>query len=252
MGLAIVRGGIDAIADRLPPRAREVVHRLTRADGLLLVRALIMVGVAWIFVAVANSVAAGNTRQLDERILLSLRSPAHLGDPIGPTWLLSAMRDLTALGSVAVLTTFCLAVIGYLLVKRQFHAAVLVVVATLGGGLISVALKGVFDRPRPSVVPHLVTVSSLSFPSGHAMASAVVYLTLGALLSRLVEARLVKVYCVAVAVFLSFVVGVSRVFLGVHYPSDVLAGWTAGLCWALVVWTVASMLQRKGTVEPAK
>jgi undecaprenyl-diphosphatase len=252
MQIAGLREGVDALAGRLPPRARDAVHRLTRTDGLLLLRVLIVVLAAWVFLGVANAVSEGSTRRYDEAIMRGLRTSADPGVPIGPRWGLTVMRDLTSLGSVAVLTTFSLAVLGYLVVRRQHHAAVLVLVATGGGGLLSSVLKGVFERDRPDVVPHLVSVSSLSFPSGHALASAVVYLTLGALLSRLVQARHLKVYCVAVAVYLSFVVGLSRVYLGVHYPSDVLAGWTAGLCWALMCWTVASSLQKSGTVEQPK
>jgi undecaprenyl-diphosphatase len=162
------------------------------------------------------------------------------------------MRDLTALGSATVLVLFVLAVAGALLARRQHHALVLLLVAALGGMLLNILLKPVFGRPRPDAVLRLVEVKSLSFPSGHAMGSAIIYFTLAALLARLVEARALKLYFLGLAALLTFLVGASRVYLGVHYPSDVLAGWTVGLAWALLCWTVARYLQGRGSVEPEK
>jgi undecaprenyl-diphosphatase len=252
MPLELARKGLDNLAARLPAGPRAIVHRLTRTDSLLLVRGLVVVLVAWLFLGVAQLVSRGHTLALDERILLALRTPGNLGVPRGPRWLYTYMSDLTSLGSAAVLTTFTLAVVGYCFVRRQAHAAWLVLGCTIGGAVMMNLLKASFERPRPTVVPHLVNVSSLSFPSGHAMISAAIYLTLGALLARLVQTRLVKLYCIGVALVISFIIGMTRVYLGVHYPSDVLAGWTAGLCWALICWTVASALQRQGSVEQPK
>jgi undecaprenyl-diphosphatase len=121
--------------------------------------------------------------------------------------------------------------------------------ATSSGFALSVALKALFRRPRPEVVPHLMRAYSSSFPSGHSMISAVVYLTLGVLLAQLVHRRLLKFYFLMLAVLLTVLVGVSRVYLGVHYPTDVLAGWTAGLVWAVLGWLVQRALQRRGQVE---
>ena len=166
--------------------------------------------------------------------------------------MLNVMRDLTSLGSAPVLALFVLAVAGSLVVRRQLHALALVLVATLGGEGLNLLLKGLFDRPRPDLALHLAQVNSPSFPSGHAMESAVIYFTLAALLARLVQPRPLKLYFLGLAAFLSFLVGFSRVYLGVHYPSDVLAGWTAGLAWALLCWTVASYLQQRGAVEPPR
>jgi undecaprenyl-diphosphatase len=159
------------------------------------------------------------------------------------------MRDLTALGSNVVLLIFTTAVAVFLAARKQSHALTLVLVSTGGGFLLAQALKLAFSRPRPDLVPHLAYVTSSSFPSGHAMFSAVVYLTLGALLSELVRERALKAYFIGVACFLTFVVGLSRVYLGVHYPTDVLAGWSAGLAWAVMCWMAGSYLQRRGTVE---
>lgn len=192
------------------------------------------------------------TQSFDEQLMRQLRDPVRPAEPRGPEWLLGAMRDLTALGSMTVLVLFVLAVAGALLARRQYHALVLLLVAAFGGMLLNVLLKPVFGRPRPDVALRLTEVRSLSFPSGHAMGSAIVYLTLAALLARLVRPRALKLYFLGLAALLTFLVGTSRVYLGVHYPTDVLAGWTVGLAWALLCWTVARYLQGRGAVEPEK
>jgi undecaprenyl-diphosphatase len=159
------------------------------------------------------------------------------------------MRDFTALGGIGVLSAVTLAVVGFLVLTRKRHAAAAVAVAVLGGLLLSQALKWGFARPRPDLVPHGQTVYTQSFPSGHAMLSAVVYLTLGALLARTQPRRRVKLYFLAVAGVLTAVVGVSRVYLGVHWPTDVLGGWAVGAGWALLCWLAMLWLQRRGQVE---
>jgi undecaprenyl-diphosphatase len=226
--------------------------RVVRGDALLLASLLIVVVCAWAFIAVADEVAEKNTQRMDERLILALRDAAEPWQPRGPAWLKGTMRDLTALGSPAILAMFVLAVGGVLLVRRQYHALGLVLAATLGGRILNLLLKGWFQRARPALELHLTEVSSPSFPSGHAMDSAVIYFTLAALLARFVRPRALKVYLVGIAAALSFFAGVSRVYLGVHYPSDVLAGWIAGLGWASLCWAFASYLQRRGSVEPAK
>ena len=121
----------------------------------------------------------------------------------------------------------------------------LVLIAVVGGQVLSTTLKYFIDRPRPMIVPHLSQVYTTSFPSGHSMMSAVVYLTLGSLLGSSSAAR-AQVLLLSVAMLLTFLVGVSRVYMGVHWPTDVLAGWTAGLVWAILCWLVARQLQRRG------
>jgi undecaprenyl-diphosphatase len=115
--------------------------------------------------------------------------------------------------------------------------------------MLSTGLKMGFERPRPDLVPHATQVYTASFPSGHAMLSAVTYLTLGALLSRVQRRRRVKAFFLGLALTLTLLIGLSRVYLGVHWPSDVLAGWCIGAAWASLCWFVALQLQRSGQVE---
>ena len=224
-------------------------NAIARADLVVLVAAGVIAAAGWVFLSVADGVTEGEPGHLDAWALRSLREPGRPSDPLGPRWLEVAARDVTALGGYTVLTLLVASVVGYLLLARHYPVALLVLAAALGGLLLSNLLKGLYDRPRPDLVPHLVYVSTESFPSGHAMLSAVVYLTLGALLARLAEGWWTRVYFVAMAVALTVLVGVSRVYLGVHYPTDVVAGWSAGLAWAVLCWVVARYLQRRGVVE---
>jgi undecaprenyl-diphosphatase len=159
------------------------------------------------------------------------------------------MRDFAALGSTGVLTVMVLAVAGFLAMTRKTHAALFVPLSVIGGVLISQTMKWAYARPRPDLVPHGTEVYSASFPSGHSMMSAIVYLTLGALVVRTQSDRNVKAYILAVAVILTVLVGASRVYLGVHWPTDVLAGWVLGGLWAFLSWVAMLWLQSKGQVE---
>lgn len=234
--------------------ARRAWHRgrawAGARDLRVLASVLVVVAAAWGFVALAGRVSDGSTRAFDEALLLALRERHDLGDPIGPAWLEEAVRDLTALGSPAILSLATAAVAGYLALRRAFHALLMLLAAMIGGAVLESGLKSLFARPRPDLVPHLVAVASPSFPSGHAMLSAIGYLTLGALLARLVRSVRLKTYVIGVALLATGLAGASRVYMGVHYPTDVLAGWTIGLVWAIVCWLVARWLQRRGAVEP--
>lgn len=201
------------------------------------------------FVKLAGEVVDGDTRSFDERVLRALRNPADLADPIGPAWLESVVRDITSLGSISVLTLLTVSVALYLLLDGKRAAAAFVVASIAGGGLLSEVLKHFFARPRPELVAHLVDVKTMSFPSGHAMASAVTFLTLGALLTRVQSHWRLKVYLLSFAIFLTILVGASRLYLGVHWPTDVLAGWCAGAAWAMGCWLLATWLQSRGKIE---
>lgn len=204
----------------------------------------------WIFIEVADEVREGESHAYDEAILRSLRQPADPALPIGPTWLREASRDITALGGGTVVTLVTLAVLGFLLLRQKFALMLVVLISTAGGGLLSGVLKNFFARERPSHIPHLMEATSPSFPSGHSMLAAIVYLTLGAMLGRITQRRREKYYFLVVAVVIVILVGMSRMYLGVHFPTDVLAGWSAGIVWAAFCASVARWLQQKGQVEP--
>jgi undecaprenyl-diphosphatase len=198
------------------------------------------------FVGIAEEVLEGETQDLDMAVLTALRTAE--GAPIGPGWLREAMRDLTALGSYSVLGLMVVGVLGYLLLTGKRVMALLVLVSVIGGTLVSSILKELFSRPRPSL-EHAAEVFTASFPSGHALISAVTYLTLGALLARVQRSARLRVYIIAVAVLLALVIGLSRLYLGVHYPTDVVAGWCLGAAWAGLCLAIAAWLQRRGTAE---
>jgi undecaprenyl-diphosphatase len=222
---------------------------------LFVIRLLIVVLGTAAFLQLGHEVTIGATQHFDEQVVRALRQPDHPAIPRGPEWLQDVARDVTALGGYAVLIflvlIFLVAIVAIFLRLDDKKGAVrFLLAAALGGLLLSTGLKAFFTRPRPSVVPHLSAAYSTSFPSGHSMMSAIIYLTLGTLLSRL-ELRhpRLRLYFLMVALLLTFVIGCSRVYLGVHYPTDVLAGWTAGLVWATLCSLVAQLLQRRGALE---
>jgi undecaprenyl-diphosphatase len=204
---------------------------------------------AWGFVELANEVVDGELEAFDRTILLAMRTANDVSDPIGPRWFEEFMRDITALGSLGILATLTFAACGYLWLLRKRTAVLYVLVAILGAQALSSSLKSLYDRSRPDLVPHGMYVYTASFPSGHSSMSAATFLTLGALLARYQKERRLRVYLVAVGILLAIAVGVSRVYLSVHWPTDVLAGWAVGAAWALFCWSVAVYLQRRGTIE---
>jgi undecaprenyl-diphosphatase len=201
------------------------------------------------FVTLAGEVTEGDTKALDTRILQALRSPTDPSTPIGPAWVEGMMFDLTALGGPTVLTLVVIAVVGFLILQRRYRAASVVAFASISGTLANALLKQVFARPRPSVVPHLREAMSSSFPSGHAMESAIVYLTLGAMLMHIADGKITKFYILGMAVLLTLLVGISRVYLGVHYPTDVIGGWIIGFAWASLCWLGAQWLEARSGVK---
>jgi undecaprenyl-diphosphatase len=223
---------IAAVARWLPrPRRRLERHELVWLTVGLLISVLL-----YGFIALAGEVMDGDTRALDTRVLLALRDAADPSKPVGPAWLELVLLDLTALGGPTVIWLVVLGVVGYLCLQARYRTALVVALAAGSGEIMNQVLKQLFMRPRPDIVPHLRDVTTASFPSGHAMESAIVYLTLGVMLMRVAERRVTKIYCLGVAVMVTVLVGISRVFLGVHYPTDVLGGWMLGFLWASVCW----------------
>ena len=199
-----------------------------------------------LFLELADDAPEGDYLPIETKIMQGMR---HDGQPLGPIGTAAVMRDVTALGSAVVIIVMTSLILGYLLMCGHHRVAALIAVATAGGQGINLVLKHAFARERPAAALHLVEVSSTSFPSGHAMASSIFYLTMGALLARTAKRRREKTYFVGSALLLTFSIGFSRVYLGVHYPTDVLAGWSAGAAWALLCWFVADWLGRRGALR---
>lgn len=201
------------------------------------------------FGLIAEEVMEGDTHKLDMAVLMAFREPGNRAELIGPLWLEEMVRDVTALGSYFFIFLILAASVGYLLLVRKYALSALVLAAVGGGILLSNLLKHGFDRSRPDL-EHAAQVFSPSFPSGHATLSAVTFLTLGGLLTRMNPDKRVKTYFLTIAIALTVMAGSSRVYLGVHYPSDVVAGWFIGTAWALLCWAGAIWLQSRGAVEP--
>jgi len=217
------------------PRIVRSIYQWLRERNLTSVVLLLLAGGgAWAFAELADEVLEGETHVADTWVLRVLRVPDDPATPRGPGWLAEAMRDLTALGSISVLSLVIAAVAGYCLLAGDRAAMWTMLLSGIGGVALTFVLKDLLGRTRPAVVPHLAEVSTASFPSGHSMVSAAVYLTLGVLLAQWVDSRRLKPYFIGVAVIVTLLVGISRVYLGVHYPTDVLAGWTAGAVWAII------------------
>jgi undecaprenyl-diphosphatase len=233
-----------------PGLLRRWHAHLTKIELSALALPLLLGLSIWVFLALTEAVIGQDARSLDRTLLLSMRNASDIAQPWGPRWLQEMARDFTALGGFGVLTLLGLATVGYLMMLRKSHAAIAVVIAVGGGILLSTLLKMYFDRARPDLVPHGSFVYTASFPSGHSMMAAVTYLTLGALLARIHAPLRVKSYLLGCAILLTLLVGVSRVYLGVHWPSDVAAGWAVGAAWALLSSFVVRALQWRGQVEP--
>jgi undecaprenyl-diphosphatase len=207
--------------------------------GALLVAAMLLFA--------AFRLSAGEPGELDRALMLALRDPADPAAPIGPFWLRKAMVELTNLGSGSELTLIVIVAAGLLIVRRAFRTALLLVAATASGGLMVSLLKARFAHPRPTLVDHLVEVQSASFPSAHAANSAIVFLTVATFLLRIETGAIERIYTIAVAILLTLLVGISRVYLGVHWPSDVAAGWMLGSAWAILWWVAVAALTPGGT-----
>jgi undecaprenyl-diphosphatase len=229
----------------LGPRSISVIYPERWVFALMALGA----GAIWAFIELSDEVIEGETTTLDESILLLLRNASDPTDPLGPLWLEEMMRDFTGLGGVGFLSLLTASVIGFLLVARKPKAALAVLVAVGGGIIISSLLKAGFDRPRPELVPYGALVYTSSFPSGHSLMSATVSLTLGAMLARIMTLNRLRAYVLAVSILITLLVGISRVYLGVHWPTDVLAGWLVGSAWALICGALMLRLQRAGVTE---
>src|ERR1700730_15964150 len=227
---------------------RQGISR-AHSESWLLVSVFTIAALLFAFGLIAQEVVEGEPLAFDRILLLAFRDPANPSVPIGPPWLLEAARDVTSLGSTIVLGIILFAVVGYLLLARKRAAAWLMLAAVLGGVALNPFLKFAFARPRPDFVTPAVQVFTASFPSGHAALSAITYLTLGAILARTQPSVGIRIYFMSLAAVVTGLVGLSRVYLGVHYPTDVLAGWCIGAAWAMGCWALMTWLQHRGGIE---
>lgn len=238
---SILIQGLRSIAER------QRLQRLIWPDWQIVVpiaALCVCAGAAFAFIELVDDVLEGETHAVDRAILLALRTPGDVATPIGPAWVRIFFRDITALGGYPVVMLTALLAAGYLAMIRRWGSVLLLLSSLGGGAALNSYFKVAFDRPRPDFVAHLVEVATASFPSGHATLSAVAYLTLGALLARTQPNRWLQLYIVSASIGLALLVGMSRVYLGVHYPTDVLAGWCFGAAWAVGCWLIAWLFSR--------
>lgn len=233
--------GIQAEGTGLGLTGPCVMHRLFPWLDRALVPVLILLVLAGIgvFLEIAGEVREDETRHFDESLLLMMREPGNPADPVGSGRVEEMARDLTALGGMTLLTGVTLVATGVALFAGRQRLALLGVVSVVAGAMVMSLLKQGFDRPRPALVEHATVVHNASFPSGHSMMAAMVYLTLGILLARTQPRKRVRAFIVVISMLVTLLVGVSRVYLGVHWPTDVAAGWALGGAWAVMFWLVA-------------
>lgn len=207
-------------------------------ENSLLIGFGVMAAAFFAFWSIAEEILEGEGHEFDQAILMALRTPGDASDPIGPDWLQYAVGDLTALGGYTVLTLLIIASATYLLTFGRWRHALIVIGASVSGAVLMHFLKLGFARPRPELVDHLTHAMSFSFPSGHATVSAVVYLTGGLLMAEAHKQKRMRLLIISFAVIVTMLIGISRVYLGVHWPSDVIAGWALGTGWALLWWII--------------
>jgi undecaprenyl-diphosphatase len=241
MTAEVKKSGGDSTRPKSPQESKSIWR-----EWISLFAFVVITGGIWLFAEIADEVVEGDMHSFDRKVLLAMRDPADAKDPWGPEWLEEMGRDFTALGGMGILIFLTAATVGGYLLQGRHETATLILVAVLGGLVIALLLKQSFDRPRPDLVPHGSYVYTKSFPSGHSMLSAITYLTLGSMIVRTREHKPTKIYVMIVSMLVTLLVGVSRVYLGVHWPTDVLAGWSAGASWALICWLIARWLQKHG------
>ncbi|KEZ13039.1 MULTISPECIES: phosphatase PAP2 family protein [Sphingobium] len=224
------------------PSVLQKLSARHRIDSYILVMFLAAAAGILLFLKLGSEILEGDSFAIDRYLLQCLRRSSDSAIPIGPAWLRSAMVDISALGGINLLTLITLLASGYLLAARKQVTALFLPISIAAGAAMSALFKIEYARPRPDIVKHLVEVSSASFPSGHAMNSAIVYLTVGALLARAEQAPRVRIYIISVAICLTLAIGSSRIYLGVHWPSDVVAGWCVGASWAAMALLIAHRL----------
>jgi len=221
---------------------RQLWTYLRRFEARVLIGLALAAAILRGFVALAGAMAGGDTHAIDSRLILALRESGDLSDPLGGRNIEEAVRDITALGGTTLVAlTTLVAVLAFAFHRRPVHALVMGGVV-LAAWASSSGTKAFFSRPRPDLVPHEVHVYTGSFPSGHSTMSTACFLALAMLIASLESRRRSKTLVYGLAALVVVGVGFSRVYLGVHWPSDVLAGWCLGSAWALVGWVALRTL----------
>jgi undecaprenyl-diphosphatase len=227
---------------RRPSRFDPVRQVLQRFEAGVLMGLILAAGALWAFLDIGGEMVEGETDAIDRRLMLLLRVPGHVQDPIGSRRLEAVVRDVTALGGTTLVTLVTVVGVLAFAFHRRYRHSLVLAGAVLLAWASSNLTKALYHRPRPDLVPHGVEVYSASFPSGHSTLAAATYLTLAMLVASLEPRRRTKALAYGLAAVVLVAVGFSRVYLGVHWPSDVLAGWCLGAMWALAAWLVLRLL----------
>ncbi len=224
---------------------------LKKGDIKIILVILFVAFALYLFIEFSSEMAEGELTAIDNIILQALRNPQNPKELIGPPGLLAFMQSVSYLGGIYVLSAVSTIAAMFFMLKKRTRTCLLFILSVTSGSALMVLLKYVFDRPRPDIVPHLGEFSLGSYPSGHSMVSAIVYLTIGALLARSTKSLKMRAIYLSIAGVFVFLIGISRAFLGVHYPSDILAGWCAGVIWSALSYLLAKFLLRKKRQDPS-
>ncbi len=225
--------------------ARRALH-LARTEFAALGALMIIAFGAAAFADLAEDMHEPGGEVFDLRVLHLMRPYADdPSRPWGPWWLKEAASDMTSLGGISVLGLFATIAILFLIIQRKRLSALLMVVGLAGGVALSEGLKAVFERERPPVAYQAVRTINASFPSGHALLSAVFYLSLGVMLTRAFPERRFKIYVLGVAILITLLIGTTRIYLGAHWATDVFAGWSVGAAWAMTLWLTSYAIERR-------
>ncbi len=225
----------------------KALWSFVRAEFVLVAALAVIAAALLMFIEIADEMSEGEAHAFDMAVLQMLHpDAANPSDPIGPKWLDHAAADLTAIGSVSVLATLALLVGIFLVIQRKRLEAAIIAVAFAGGITISQLLKGFFNRERPPEIYRASEILNASFPSGHALLSTVVFLTLGAMLAQAAKGQGLRIFAMSAAIGLALIVGVTRIYLGVHWTTDVLAGWSVGAAWGTACWLAGRWLKERG------
>lgn len=219
-------------------RNKQILDPAAESGGSslkLMLIAVLALTLVYGFIRLASEVGEGETSQFDQEVLLVAQSvrASH-------AWVAEVMRDLSGLGSTVVLSLVTLLTVSYLAMFHRMRTALLLACAAVSGTLLVSLFKVNFGRTRPEARYAEFFVSGWSFPSGHASMSAVVFLTLGALIASARTDGVERRFILLVAAMMTILVGVSRVVLGVHYATDVLGGWIFGTSWAITWLLIAN------------